>query len=86
MPLPVPLRAGIIQRQGVLLPLHPPRGGGFDDAAAGRGVDGPAIHGAAEETCGRKTVPGVSPVLQSGTRWRADARWRADDGHAGTGG
>ena len=43
LPVSVPLRARLVQRQGVLLPVHPGRSRRPDDAVARRGLDGRAL-------------------------------------------
>ena len=51
LPLPVPERAGRLQRQGVLLPVHPDRGRRPHGVHARRGLEQPAVRRACGSGC-----------------------------------
>ena len=64
-PVPVPLlvRARVLQREGILLPVHSGRGRRPDDAVAGRGLDGRSLRLAAAQTRRRRNFSGVPALL-----------------------
>ena len=73
LPLPVHARAGVVQRQGVLLPVHPRRGRRPDDPDAGRGVEQREVRRAAQEAARPRAVPRLPALLQGGAERAADA-------------
>ena len=58
---PFLVRARVVQRQGLLLPVHPRRGRRPDDAVARGGLDGRALRRAAEDAASKK---GLFPVCR----------------------
>ena len=63
VPVPVPARQRVVQRQGAVLPLHPDRRGRPGDADARGGVEHATLHRPAEVTARAAVVPGVPEVL-----------------------
>ena len=86
LPVPVHARPGVVQRQGVLLPVHPRRGRRPDDADARRGLERREIRRAAQDAARSRAVPRLPALLQGRAERAADAAGnQAGQGAAGAG-